>query len=260
MPVHFIHLALLASEEIMEKGKEYEILKTNLQPFFWRKIKNIIRQNQKGALLEFLFVKASDNKLVNQVSNPAFDDKIENLQNQINSLETALRFGQQKIIQLEKNQTLQIKNTISQLLKVSRDKKTIQQADSTFKTENRLQSPDSTPNDSKVNSGMKNEKTKHPISESLSEDSKFDFKTLSHNVQNEVKNISNFITLSKITEQEKIKIIQRGFQLNQEGKISLKKYYESKDPSSLFQLRGYKIKYETIRRTKLYQQLKLSNN
>ena len=65
---------------------------------------------------------------------------------------------------------------------------------------------------------MKNQKTKHPISESLSEDSKFDFKTLSptqqYNVQNEVKNISNFITLSKITEQEKIKIIQRGFQLN----------------------------------------------
>jgi len=234
--------------EIMEKGKDYEILHTNLQPFFWKKVKNIIRQNKKGALLEFLFGKAADNKLVNQGSNPTFDDKIQNLQNQINSLE-------QKIIQLENNQTLQIKNTISQLLKVSRDNKTIQQADSTFKTENRLQSPDLTPNDSKVNSEMKNKKTKHPISESFSEDSKFDFKTLSHtqqyNVQNEVKNISNFITLSKIPEQEKIKIIQRGFQLNQEGKISLKKYYESKDPSSLFQLRGYKIKYETIRRTKL---------
>jgi len=41
----------------MEKGEDYEILKTNLQPFFWRKVKNIIRQNKKDALLEFLFGK-----------------------------------------------------------------------------------------------------------------------------------------------------------------------------------------------------------
>jgi len=33
-----------------------------------------------------------------------------------------------------------------------------------------------------------------------------------------------FITLGKISEQEKIEIIQRGFQLQAEGKISLKKY------------------------------------
>jgi hypothetical protein len=34
----------------METGEEYEILNTNLQPFFWRKVKNIIRQNKKSAL------------------------------------------------------------------------------------------------------------------------------------------------------------------------------------------------------------------
>jgi hypothetical protein len=33
--------------------------------------------------------------------------------------------------------------------------------------------------------------------------------------------------LSQITEEEQIEIIKKGFQLNQEGKISLKKYYES---------------------------------
>lgn len=70
----------------------------------------------------------------------------------------------------------------------------------------------------------------------------------------------NFITLGTLSENEKIEIIKLGFQLQAEGKISLKKYYESKDPNSLFQLKGYSIKYETIRRTKLYQQLKLSNN
>jgi hypothetical protein len=44
----------------------------------------------------------------------------------------------------------------------------------------------------------------------------------------------NFITLGTISEQEKIEIIQTGFQLQAEGKISLKKYYESTDPNSLF--------------------------
>ena len=41
--------------EISENGKDYEILETNLQPFFWRKVRNIIRQNKKAALQEFLF-------------------------------------------------------------------------------------------------------------------------------------------------------------------------------------------------------------
>ena len=109
---------------------------------------------------------------------------------------------------------------------------------------------------------MKNQKTKHLISKRFSEDFKINFKTLSHlkqynvpNAPNEVKNTRNFITLSQITEQEKIKIIQTGFQLSQKGKISLKKYYQSIDPYSLFHLKGYMIKYETIRKTKLYQQL-----
>jgi len=40
---------------------------------------------------------------------------------------------------------------------------------------------------------------------------------------------ANFITLGNLAETEKIEIIQKGFQMNQEGKISLKKYYESRD-------------------------------
>ena len=67
-------------------------------------------------------------------------------------------------------------------------------------------------------------------------------------------NEPNFITFGKISEDEKIEIIQTGFQLQAESKISFKKYYESTDPYSLFQLKGYNIKYE--RRTKLYQSLK----
>lgn len=62
--------------------------------------------------------------------------------------------------------------------------------------------------------------------------------------------------MSKISEEDKIEIIQTGFRLNQEGKISLKKCSESTAEYSLFQLKGYSIKYKSIRRTKLYQNLK----
>jgi hypothetical protein len=62
--------------------------------------------------------------------------------------------------------------------------------------------------------------------------------------------------LGKISEQERVEIIKKGFQLQAEGKISLKKYYQSTDPDSLFQSKGYFIKYDSIRRTELYQSLK----
>ena len=70
------------------------------------------------------------------------------------------------------------------------------------------------------------------------------------------KDEDDYTTLSKLSEDQKIEIIKTGFQLQAEGKISLKKYYESTDPCSLFQLKGYSIKYESLRRTKLYQNLK----
>ena len=69
-------------------------------------------------------------------------------------------------------------------------------------------------------------------------------------------NKSNFVTLSQISEEERVEIIKKGFQLQAEGKLSLKKYYESTDSNSLFQLQGYRIKYEAIRKNKFYQQLK----
>jgi hypothetical protein len=77
-----------------------------------------------------------------------------------------------------------------------------------------------------------------------------------YSTQNKAQKKSNFVPLSQISKEEKIDIIQTGFRLNQEGKISLKKYYEAAGEYSLFQWKGYSIKYESIRRTKLYQQLK----
>ena len=96
--------------EIMETGKEYEILNTNLQPFFWRKVKTIIRQNQKGALLEFLF--GSQDSLAASETQNHLNEKIETLQNQVNSL-------QERVIHLE-NQNLEMKgnpNTLSEAYK-----------------------------------------------------------------------------------------------------------------------------------------------
>lgn len=53
-----------------------------------------------------------------------------------------------------------------------------------------------------------------------------------------------------------IEIIETGFPLNQQDKISLKKGPKSLEEYSLFQRKGYSIKYEIIRRTNFYQQLK----
>jgi len=78
--------------EIMENGKNYEILSTNLQPFFWRKVKNIIRQNKKAALQEFLF--GSQESIAPTEIQNDLKDKIESLENQVFSL-------QQRVIHLE---------------------------------------------------------------------------------------------------------------------------------------------------------------
>ena len=74
--------------------------------------------------------------------------------------------------------------------------------------------------------------------------------------QIQAQNGANFVTLSQISEKERRKIIKTGFQLQAQGKISLKKYYQTTDPNSFFQSKGYSIKYDSIRRTKLSQQLK----
>jgi hypothetical protein len=41
--------------EIMDNGKDLEVLKPNLQPSFWRNLRKILLQNKKEVLLRFLF-------------------------------------------------------------------------------------------------------------------------------------------------------------------------------------------------------------
>ena len=92
------------------------------------------------------------------------------------------------------------------------------------------------------------EEFRNEISESVSEASKTPKiaslnieqgdSTLKHLKQNKAENESNFVTLSQISEEERVEIIKKGFQLQAEGKISLKKYSQSTDPDSLFQSKG----------------------
>lgn len=188
---------LLYVLEIMANGKAFEILSTNLQPFFWKKVKNVIRQNKKGALQEFLF----ESQLNQSINYSELEEKIQILQNQLNSL-------QQKVIDLETKIDNQEYIRRGQN-KASEDIKNIPQDDYITATQTRGQ------------------------------------------------NDPNFVTLGKISEQEKVDIIRLGFQRNQEKKTSLKNYYQGKGEFTLFQWKGYQIKYDTVRKTELYQQLKI---
>ena len=94
----------------MEKGlsagsarKDHEILQTNLQSFFWRKVRNIIRQNKKGALQEFLFGSTYGRGEVYTILDTSSNPALQELQNQIQSLHNkvdSLRFEFSKIEQM----------------------------------------------------------------------------------------------------------------------------------------------------------------
>jgi hypothetical protein len=124
--------------EIMKNGKDFEILRTNLQVSFWRKLKTILRQNKKEVLLQFLFGRVYSY----QGSTPHSDiiEMIQNLQNQVNSLQDRIR---------DLETTLEnSKYALSRTLKASEATKIIQQDDSTLKDKN---GSSLTQNDSTIN-------------------------------------------------------------------------------------------------------------
>lgn len=95
---------LLYALEIMENGENYKILSTNLSEFFWKNLKDNIRQNQKGALEKFLF-KESLTQSINDF----------NLQNEIKYLRTKLAFSLDKDPELETKNSDQVNgNKISE--------------------------------------------------------------------------------------------------------------------------------------------------
>jgi len=203
-------------------------------------------------------------------------ETMEALQNQLNSL-------QQRVSHLE-NQTNHLKNALRHQNKAAYATKTTQQGDCDYTLKDN-KDPYSLSNDGKLNSkvgegrnkiysfpNQDRKLTEKLDSNILSEDhrgldkapstsqqynlSSTLLNALKMDEKTRIEDHPNLVTLSQISEEEKIKIIKTSFHLNQEGKISLKEYYESTAEYSLFQLYGYSIKYESICRTKLYQQLK----
>jgi hypothetical protein len=222
-------------------------------------VKNIIRQNKKSALQEFLFGSSSERGESSRGSNLALEEKIERLQNQLNSLQARILDLETKLLTALPFEEGQNRPSETPLKGRKFFSRVI--LNSTLKSEKSLQSANLLTNDSEVRNPTYQRKGME--SKSVSDDSKSDSRALSNSErynlpsnQDSGLNETNFITLGKISEEEKIEIIQTGFQRQAEGIISLKKYYESTDPNSLFQLKGYSIKYETIRRTQFYQNLK----
>jgi hypothetical protein len=208
----------------MENGKDVEILKTNLQSSFWRKVKIILRQNKKVVLEEFLF--GPQDSIVGSGTQNHWNEKIKTLQNQVNSLQDRIRDLE---ITLENS-----KYAFRPTLKDPEATKISQQGNSTLEPNKGVYSLENNPNLPQV------EEPRSEILKSVSDISKIDFKLLSMSPQYNLSssqdkgfNVPNFITLRKISEEEKIEIIKMGFQLQAEEKISLKKYYESTDPYSL---------------------------
>jgi len=94
--------------ETMENGKDLQILRTNLQPSFWRTLKTILRQNKKAVLLEFLF----GSQKISSTTDADIEKKFKALENNLNSL-------QEKVIHLE-NQILAEKGSRNVLLDATR--------------------------------------------------------------------------------------------------------------------------------------------
>ncbi len=69
-------------------------------------------------------------------------------------------------------------------------------------------------------------------------------------------NNNNFIRLNNLDENELRSIIGEGFDFEIQNLISLKDYYEGEDKLSIFSSRGYRIKYDTVRRKPIYKEIK----
>lgn len=132
---------ILYALEIMEKDEKFQVLETNLEPFFWKNIQRVIRQNQRSGLENYLFSNDSKSQIISSQNS-------------------------------------------SQL---------------------------------------------------------------------------KFQNLKEISDEEKKEIIKKGLELQRKNLITLKDYYEGDCEGSLIQFKGYRVKYENIRRTRIYKEINTSN-
>jgi hypothetical protein len=93
--------------EIMENGQDYQILKTNLQPSFWRKLKSILRQNKKTVLIKFLFptskleISKNSKDQIKNIKN--FASTLKSLQDEVHSLKEIVIHLENQILIKEEN-------------------------------------------------------------------------------------------------------------------------------------------------------------
>lgn len=174
----------------IEDETSLTVLSTNLQPRFWVKVKDVIKQNKKDGLLNFLLSVTDNNQ-----KNSELTQQIEDMKNEI--------------FLLKKNiEMLNVSGKLEEKKNVILD----------------------------IESILDNEQVD---SSSLSNKS---FKQ------------QEFYLLSQLDEETQIAIIQEGFQFLRRRQIKLKEYYEgTSNKYSLFNLRGFSIKYDTIRKSDLYK-------
>lgn len=82
---------LLYALEIIN-SKEVKVLKTNLQPFSWKNVKNIIRQNKKDLLLKFLFKTAKPSTKISY----SLEERIAKMQTEISYLKQEIKYLKEK--------------------------------------------------------------------------------------------------------------------------------------------------------------------
>jgi gas vesicle protein len=180
--------------EILESTNQenIQVLKTNLPLFFWKRAKNVIRQNNKGLLFHFLFG-ASEMSIANEGN--SLEQTIQDLQMEVLNLKKKL----EKIERTLNDERGQPKTSISD---VSKDY------------------------------GIDHQKSVI-----------------------KARNGDNFIPIDKLGVDDKIEIIEKGFQMKQSHKLPLKEYFEgAEDNFSLLSLKGYKIHYHSIRKTPEFEQ------
>ena len=74
--------------EMLEDEKTTTVLQTNVRPLFWKQVKNVIKQNQKNALSNFLFGYSSES--MNLSSDSSTEQQYVQLEKQVQRLQNEL--------------------------------------------------------------------------------------------------------------------------------------------------------------------------
>lgn len=168
------------------------VLKTNLSPFFWKRVQNVLKQNKKDNLLNFLF------GTLEFFPTSSIKLKYLELENQVSKIKSEL-----EVLKKQTSETI----LLQKKMKIIIDEK-----------------KDESSNPTNLN-------------------------FLQHQ--------QPFKIFNELPEKEMIQIICEGNKYRQKNLIKITEYYEgTQNPYSLLNLKGYSIKYETVRKHPLYKHYK----